>query len=128
MKGKHDTIKISYGRRRRCWIGKLQNLRVFFQSLEKQYFQVDGKNYCEKHKDVALPKCEVCQETINGEHVTVNGDLGFIKSLNHCFPSGDKMHVNCFVCSECGETIKEKFFKDSENGKYLCLADYQVHS
>jgi len=43
----------------------------------------------------------------------------------HISLEGEKLHTACFVCSVCGEAIQGRFFRDSENGKYLCLADYQ---
>ena len=38
----------------------------------------------------------------------------------------DKIHLECFVCTECKEPIKGKFFKDKDTGKYLCISCYQV--
>lgn len=79
--------------------------------LQGKYYQINGQNYCEDHKDINIPKCSVCSQSLSGEFVNVNGE---------------SLHIECFVCSVCGEQIKGRFFKDQETNKFLCIADYQA--
>jgi len=79
--------------------------------LQGKYYQINGLNYCEDHKDINVPNCSVCSQSLRGEFVNVNDE---------------SLHIGCFVCSVCGEQIKGWFFKDQETNKFLCIADYQA--
>jgi len=77
--------------------------------LESRYYQVDGNNYCEADKDVALPVCSSCNLPLKSGSLTVNGET---------------FHPECFVCSICTHPIMGKFFT-TEEGKHICEEDYK---
>jgi len=77
--------------------------------LESRYYQVEGNNYCEADRQVALPICASCNLPLQSGSLTVNG-VSF--------------HPHCFVCSICDKPIMGKFLT-REDGKYICEEDYK---
>lgn len=45
------------------------------EELTGRYYQVNGKNYCQKDRQVSLSKCGLCGESLTEQFVTVNGEL-----------------------------------------------------
>merc|ERR1712106_504241 len=92
------------------WRGEQESvikLNVF--RLTSNYFKVDGKHYCEAHKEVALPKCSCCRQPLQPGSVTV---------------MGASYHPHCFTCSLCGDPITGKYIP-KEGGKFICEKDFQ---
>ena len=48
-------------------------LTIEYCRLQGKYYQINGQNYCEDHKDINIPKCSVCSQSLIGEFVNVNG-------------------------------------------------------
>jgi len=77
--------------------------------LGAKYYCVDNGYYCDTHKEVPLPKCVVCGDSISTTTVTV---------------SGTTYHPHCFTCVQCGVAIHGKFYT-TQGDKFLCELDYK---
>jgi len=77
--------------------------------LGENYFLVGEDKYCEKHREVGLPKCKKCCKAITDGNVQVNGS---------------PYHATCFCCSTCLLPIAGKFYTTGE-GAWLCEQCYK---
>jgi len=77
--------------------------------LGTKFFYVDNQPYCEAHHTVSLSVCGECGDYIKEGSVMVNGA---------------SYHPTCFICSECGQVIDNKFYTTEDN-KFICQLDYQ---
>jgi paxillin len=71
-----------------------------------QYFEHQGKPYCETHFHAAQgTMCQSCQKPITGRCVTAIG--------------GKRYHVEHFTCAYCKKQLYNTTYKET-GGKYFC--------
>jgi len=75
-----------------------------------EFYVIDEKYFCQLHKQVALGKCHLCGDFLDGNSVVV---------------SGKSYHPTCFVCSECQAPLIGKFYT-TDDQRWLCDNDWRL--
>lgn len=75
----------------------------------EQFYQFEGKFFCEKDKQECLNKCKVCDDFIAEGSVHAEGSF---------------FHPSCFKCDSCTVILTGEFYVGPK-GEYICPADYK---
>lgn len=76
----------------------------------KNFYEKDGKPYCETDFMNTFDKCCVCNKAITDRK---------LEAL------GRKYHSKCFVCSVCKKPLEGQTFNHDEQNSLYCVTDYQ---